>query len=161
MKSKSIIILVIALILIGAGIFLVVKSLSKPTGGDVCTQDAQECPDGSFVGRNANNNCEFYDCPTGGGSSGGTFPEGTSPQTYNVEIRNYLFFPSTLTIQVGDTVIWTNAASVHTVTSDSGNELDSETLSSGETYSHTFTTIGNFDYHCTLHPTMKGTINVE
>jgi hypothetical protein len=27
-----------------------------------CTMEAKECPDGSFVGRNADNNCEFDLC---------------------------------------------------------------------------------------------------
>ena len=31
-------------------------------GERACTQDAQECPDGTFVSRNPNNNCEFYPC---------------------------------------------------------------------------------------------------
>jgi hypothetical protein len=29
----------------------------------VCTMDAKMCPDGSFVGRDGNNNCEFFPCP--------------------------------------------------------------------------------------------------
>ncbi len=29
----------------------------------VCTADVEECPDGSFVGRDQLNNCEFMDCP--------------------------------------------------------------------------------------------------
>jgi len=29
----------------------------------VCTADVSECPDGSFVGRNSLNNCEFKECP--------------------------------------------------------------------------------------------------
>ncbi len=28
-----------------------------------CTEDARECPDGTFVARNPANNCAFYDCP--------------------------------------------------------------------------------------------------
>lgn len=28
-----------------------------------CTEDAKVCPDGSAVGRDANNNCEFFPCP--------------------------------------------------------------------------------------------------
>lgn len=28
-----------------------------------CTMDAKMCPDGSFVGRDGNNNCEFFPCP--------------------------------------------------------------------------------------------------
>jgi hypothetical protein len=28
-----------------------------------CTADVEECPDGSFVGRDSKNNCEFQSCP--------------------------------------------------------------------------------------------------
>ena len=28
----------------------------------VCTADVYECPDGSFVGRDSLNNCEFKEC---------------------------------------------------------------------------------------------------
>ncbi|MCL5018446.1 MAG: cupredoxin family copper-binding protein [Candidatus Pacearchaeota archaeon] len=89
-------------------------------------------------------------------------PETSGAQTHNVEIDNFAFSPSSLTISVGDTVIWTNLQGVsHTVTSDSGNELDSEFLSNGETYSHTFSTAGTFNYHCSPHSSMKGTIIVS
>eukprot|EP01060_Flectonema_neradi_P005975 TRINITY_DN139_c0_g1_i4.p2 TRINITY_DN139_c0_g1~~TRINITY_DN139_c0_g1_i4.p2 ORF type:complete len:161 (+),score=38.13 TRINITY_DN139_c0_g1_i4:539-1021(+) len=30
-----------------------------------CTKEVMECPDGSFVGRDENNNCEFHPCPVG------------------------------------------------------------------------------------------------
>jgi plastocyanin len=49
----------------------------------------------------------------------------------------------------------------HTVTSNSGSELDSPLLSSGMAYSHNFSTAGIYDYHCALHPFMKGKIIVE
>ncbi len=29
----------------------------------VCTMDAKQCPDGSYVGRDGNNNCEWQECP--------------------------------------------------------------------------------------------------
>ncbi len=86
----------------------------------------------------------------------------TQPQTYNVEMKNFAFSPSTLTIKKGDTVVWTNRDSTqHTVTSDSGTELNSERLSQEETYSHTFNTQGTFSYHCTPHPSMNGKIIVQ
>ena len=86
----------------------------------------------------------------------------TQPQTYNVSIQNVAFSPSTLTIHVGDTVVWTNKDSViHTVTSDTGTELNSANLSNGETYSHTFNQAGTFNYHCTVHPMMKAKVIVE
>ncbi len=82
--------------------------------------------------------------------------------TNSIEIKSFAFSPSTLTINVGDTITWTNKDIVsHTVTSDSGSELDSPALGKGKTYSHTFSTAGTFSYRCTLHPSMKGTIIVQ
>ena len=28
-----------------------------------CTQEVKRCPDGTYVGRNSRNNCEFHSCP--------------------------------------------------------------------------------------------------
>lgn len=40
-------------------------SQNDPADNDpiACTMDAQECPDGSYVGRDPENNCEFFACP--------------------------------------------------------------------------------------------------
>lgn len=83
-------------------------------------------------------------------------------QTYNVEIKNFAFNPSTTNIKVGDSVTWTNNdGATHTITSDSGTELASSGISSGSTYSHTFSTAGTYNYHCSIHTSMKGTIVVS
>jgi len=98
---------------------------------------------------------------SGVGNTGGT-GSSTSPTTYDIEIKNFAFSPSTLTIKKGDTVKWTNQDSTrHTATSDSRNELDSELLAKGDSYSHTFNSVGTFNYHCTPHPSMKAKIIVE
>ncbi|MDO8467536.1 MAG: cupredoxin family copper-binding protein [Nanoarchaeota archaeon] len=99
-------------------------------------------------------------------SSGSNTPSGNSntpsQNSKAVEIKSFAFSPSTLTVNVGDSVTWTNYDSVkHTVTSDSGSELDSEMLSNGQSYSHTFNTPGTYAYHCTPHPGMKATIVVQ
>jgi plastocyanin len=78
-----------------------------------------------------------------------------------VTIQNSAFNPSTLSVKVGTTVTWTNQDSIaHTVTSDSGNELDSGPIPSGQNYSHTFNAAGNFSYHCSIH-NMKAQVVVE
>lgn len=78
-----------------------------------------------------------------------------------VTIKGFAFNPSTITIKVGESVKWVNEDSVvHTVSSDSGSELDSGDLSPGEEYSHTFTTPGTYAYHCNIHISMKGTVIV-
>lgn len=81
---------------------------------------------------------------------------------YNVDIKDFAFSSLELRIKKGETVVWTNNDDVkHTITSDSGNELNSEQLSKSQTYSHTFNTVGTFNYHCNLHPNMKAKIIVE
>ena len=35
----------------------------QTTAVKACTKDAKVCPDGSSVGRNPKNNCEFFECP--------------------------------------------------------------------------------------------------
>ena len=86
----------------------------------------------------------------------------SAPATKEVTIIDFGFMPKVLTIKAGDTVVWTNSDTTsHTITSDSGTELDSETLAVGQTYSHTFNTAGSFSYHCTIHPLMKAKIVVK
>jgi amicyanin len=89
-------------------------------------------------------------------------PSISNPQTYSVNLKNFAFVPGELKIHIGDSVTWTNQDSVmHTVTSDSGSELSSKSLSNGQSYTHTFTTAGTYNYHCSPHPYMTGTIIVE
>ena len=89
-------------------------------------------------------------------------PAGNLGIKTDIEIKGFAFNPDVVHIPQGSTVIWTNRDSApHTVTSDSGNELDSNTLSEGQTYAHTFPTAGTYTYHCSIHPSMKGRIVVE
>ena len=74
--------------------------------------------------------------------------------------------PETLDITVGTTVAWDNVdTTVHTVTSGKAPEtdgvFDSEMMSAGDIFEVTFTDAGTFDYFCTFHPWMVGTVNVE
>ncbi len=78
-----------------------------------------------------------------------------------IDIDGFKFSPSSLTIKKGTTIKWTNKDNApHTVTSDSGNELSSQTLSNGQSYSHTFSAQGIYEYYCTFHTSMKGKITV-
>lgn len=97
---------------------------------------------------------------SGPASDGDGAPSDTNP----VSITGSLTFsPGDLTIHVGENVTWTNDASVvHTVVSD-GSSLESfssGTLTNGETYTHRFDQIGDYPYHCSIHPSMTGTIHV-
>lgn len=72
------------------------------------------------------------------------------------------FSPATVTVKAGGTVTWTNPAGneIHTVTADDGKAFDSGVLSPGDAFQHRFTAAGSVPYHCTLHPWMKGTVQV-
>jgi plastocyanin len=78
-----------------------------------------------------------------------------------VAIVNFHFTPTPITVQVGQTVTWTNEGFVsHTVTAVSG-EFDSGTIRGGGHYSMTFSKPGTFAYKCTIHPQMRGSVIVE
>jgi plastocyanin len=78
-----------------------------------------------------------------------------------IAIENFAFNPSTLTVKVGTTVTWTNLDSTnHPVASDTG-VFNSGTLKNGQSYSYIFNQTGSYPYHCTVHPSMIGTITVE
>jgi plastocyanin len=91
-------------------------------------------------------------------------PSTPSPSSHfhNVSIQNFAFSPGSLSISVGDTVKWTNNDSAaHTVTSDTGAELQSSQIGQGGTYQHVFHTAGSFVYHCSIHTTMHGSVTVQ
>lgn len=97
----------------------------------------------------------------GSNPGGGTPPPGNTP-SHLVTMANFTFSPSSMTVAVGDTVTWRNDDNVgHTVTSDTGTELNSPLLGNGQSYQHVFGTAGTFPYHCSVHTTMTGTIIVQ
>jgi plastocyanin len=87
----------------------------------------------------------------------------TPPASSNVtvSIKNFSFNPSILTIKVGIKVTWVNDDGVnHTITSDSGSQLNSATILPGQSFDFTFNGVGTSNYHCSIHPMMKGTVVV-
>ena len=83
----------------------------------------------------------------------------------NVTLKDNLFDPKTITVNVGDTVMWTDQGqNEHTVTADDGS-FDSGDLKVGEktSFSFTFTKAGTFAYHCKYHGAigMVGTLVVQ
>jgi plastocyanin len=68
--------------------------------------------------------------------------------------------PSQLTVGLGQTVVWRDESfGQHTVTSVDG-LFNSGVMSTGSSYTMTFAKAGTFNYVCTIHPTMKGSIIV-
>ena len=82
-------------------------------------------------------------------------------ETHQVSITdNKDFLPEDLTINVGDTVTWTNDDdSSHTVTAEDG-QFHSENMEEEATWSYTFTETGTYDYGCNYHGGMEGSVSV-
>jgi plastocyanin len=71
------------------------------------------------------------------------------------------FSPNPLNISKGTTVTWTNSDST-THTATSAGTFDTGNIAAGtKSNAITFSTAGTVQYHCSIHPTMVGTINVQ
>jgi len=83
--------------------------------------------------------------------------------SHAVDIENFAYDPQDITVFVGDSVVWTNLDSnSHTVTSTSGPEsFDSGIIPAARTFTFTFTSPGAYEYRCTLHSQMTGSVTVE
>jgi len=88
-------------------------------------------------------------------------PAPGAPQGGNaVSINNFKFDPATLTVPVGATVTWTNQdEEPHTIAAKDGS-FHSPGLDTHRSYSFTFSAPGTFDYICSIHPFMTGTVVV-
>jgi plastocyanin len=78
-----------------------------------------------------------------------------------VKIDNYTFLPASLTIKTGTAVTWLNKDDIpHTVVSKTG-VFRSKALDTDDSFSFTFNEAGSYEYFCSLHPHMTGTIVVQ
>jgi plastocyanin len=113
---------------------------------------------------NTNNSSSSYSSntnnqPTSTGSNSSQAAPGGS-----VDIKNMMFTPSQITVQTGEKVTWTNNDSTtHTVVDDLNNVggPNSGPIAPGQTFSFTFTKAASYQYHCSIHPSMRGTIVVK
>ena len=82
------------------------------------------------------------------------------------------FSPSPLTVPLNGVVRWYNDdraaaggeyggsnGTIHTINADDLS-FSSGNLTPGRTFERTFAAAGTYDYHCSIHPTMKGTVIV-
>lgn len=94
--------------------------------------------------------------PTGGNQ---TPPPKANEVT--VQIIGFKFEPVDIQVSIGTNVTWVNNDPArHTVTFDNG-EYDSGDFPHGDSKSYTFTKAGNYTYHCSIHPPMKGSVSVR
>lgn len=86
----------------------------------------------------------------------------TRPRTLTVEMKDNVFSPQIISVNIGDTVVWKNTGkNNHTTTGLDGPLLwDSGNIAPGQSYSRLFDQPGTYSYHCGIHPDMKGTVIV-
>ena len=79
-----------------------------------------------------------------------------------VDMKDIKYVPRSVTVQVGQTVRWTNSDPVpHTVTAKSGSDVDSGTIAPNDTFETRFGKPGTVQYVCTIHPNQTGTVVVR
>ena len=114
----------------------------------------------------------------GGGDGAGLVQPGSRPpNSISIVSRaetkgTGAFVPNPLTVPLEGVVRWyndDNAAAggqyggsngtIHSIVADDISFV-SGNITPGRTFEHTFATAGTYPYHCSIHPTMKGTITV-
>lgn len=81
------------------------------------------------------------------------------PAAHEVKMTGMKFVPAEVTVRSGDQVSWKNADLVpHTVVAP---QFQSPVLQPGQTFTWTARKVEKVDYACSLHPMMKGTIEVK
>jgi plastocyanin len=79
----------------------------------------------------------------------------------SVVIQNFSFQPQDVTINIGESVTWINHDPVgHTATSDSQGLFDTGVIAPAGNKTVSFAIAGTYAYHCSIHPSLKGTVTV-
>jgi len=78
-----------------------------------------------------------------------------------ITIDNFTFSPKELTVPVGTTVKWVNHDDIPHLIVEKKTSFRSKALDTDDSYSYTFTSAGDFDYFCGLHPHMVGKVIVK
>jgi plastocyanin len=95
-------------------------------------------------------------------ASSGNAPasSGDAVRSAKVEIEDFAYNPDPVTIEEGGKVIWINRDSApHTATAEDGS-FDTGTLEEGKLKSENFKEAGTYEYICSIHPQMHGTVEV-
>jgi len=78
-----------------------------------------------------------------------------------VSIGDNFYSPATITVSVGEAVLWTNNGGAQHTTTSVSNVWDSGVMNPGQQFSFTFNSPGTFHYICSIHGTaMSGDIIV-
>lgn len=79
----------------------------------------------------------------------------------NLRMLEFTYLPPTLTVSVGTKVNWINGDKVPSDVVSNDGLFNSGVMETGASYNYVFETAGTYEYHSSLHPTMKGKIIVQ
>lgn len=156
------IIAVVAIIIIGGGVFALTKKDSKDESSAPSSNTSSQ--DSSEQSENSNKNELDPNDYTSGANIGETV-DATDKSEVKISIDDNIYKTTYLKIKKGTKVTWTNEGNIrHDVSSDDSSPksgLASDLLGNGESYSFTFDEAGLYEYFCNPHPTqMRGVITV-
>lgn len=78
-----------------------------------------------------------------------------------VTIENFQIDPQSVTVNVGDSVTWTNADSAPHQISANDDSFSTGVINPGASKTLVFNTPGTFAYHCDIHPAETATLTVQ
>jgi plastocyanin len=126
-----------------------------------CTSGGTASPSSAPASNPAASPASASAAASGGGSGAAACAVGSTTGTVAATIKNFAFSPNPVTAKVGESITWTNQDSApHTVTLDDGG-CTTDRIASGTSATLTFSAAGTYPFHCSVHPNMKGTIQVN
>jgi plastocyanin len=99
----------------------------------------------------------------GGGSKKGAAASSPCPSgAVVIHMKDIKFAPESASAKVGQKVCWVNDDTVqHDAQAQSGADFKSELFGKGKTFTATVSKAGTVEYVCTVHPGMRGTLDVK
>jgi plastocyanin len=81
---------------------------------------------------------------------------------HTVTISDFKYTPATLSVKAGTKVTFVNqGGTIHNATTQGNSTINTGNLNGGQSMTVTLTKPGTYNYICTLHPFMKGTVIVH
>jgi plastocyanin len=95
--------------------------------------------------------------------AGGAVAQQAASGTAEIDIKNFAFVPATLTVAAGTAVTWVNQdEEPHNIVDlAKPHVFRSPGIDGGEKYTFVFDKPGTYEYVCSVHPHMHGTIVVK
>jgi plastocyanin len=83
------------------------------------------------------------------------------PQEKEVLIDFFSFMPQDITVAPGATVTWVNRDDVQHAVASTDKTFKSKVLCTDDKFSFKFNEPGAYEYHCSIHPKMRGKVIVQ